>query len=262
MVDETLLDVLEGRRSRSSDLPVIVSSLDHPRGGFLVLDGHHRVVEALMRDTSFGVSLGNGSRTITAMVDPRAPRIERTGGAYSWAKNNVNIAEHVYREVSRETVSHHTHRDPRSRRARRDVATAKTMIDLWGDFLHTKRRRSRITRSGWSIDYRTGSEPQREVLFTQENLEAGHVLADAIEEHPWMTRHMRPDTSFGVSLNNYLRYFLHAIEGGLMSSPARGEPASWYYKNWDDFSSFIDLLTNALGDLYREEHQRRIKEQK
>lgn len=85
-VDETVLDVREGRRSFSTGSPVVVSRLDHPRGGLYVLDGYHRVVEALMRR----------DRVIVVTLDPHVPRIERTGGAFIlWVRNKVNLAAHV-----------------------------------------------------------------------------------------------------------------------------------------------------------------------
>lgn len=85
-VDETVLDIREGRHSFSSSFPVVVSRLDHPRGGYYVLDGYHRVVEAFMRR----------DRVINVAIDPHVPRIERTGGAFvSQVKDKVNIAAYI-----------------------------------------------------------------------------------------------------------------------------------------------------------------------
>lgn len=76
----TLIDVREGRTSFSSHLPIVVSRLDSVRGGFYIVDGNHRVIEAAIR----------GDRTIHATLDPHVPRIERTGGAYlCWISNMV-----------------------------------------------------------------------------------------------------------------------------------------------------------------------------
>lgn len=85
-VRETITDVNEGRTSRSNDQPVKVSRLDTPRGSFWVVDGHHRVVEAVNR----------GDKTVRIVVDDMLPRIERTGGAYaSVLADRVNVASFV-----------------------------------------------------------------------------------------------------------------------------------------------------------------------
>jgi len=85
-VEETIIDIAQGRVSRSNDQPVKVSRLDTPKGAFWVIDGHHRVVEAVLR----------GERTIRIVVDEMLPRIERTGGAYvSVLSNRVNVANVV-----------------------------------------------------------------------------------------------------------------------------------------------------------------------
>lgn len=81
-VIETIDDVREGRRSWSAKSPIVVSRLDSPRGGFFIVDGHHRAVEAVER----------GDRVISAYLSEYIPRIERTGGAYrNWLDNKVNI---------------------------------------------------------------------------------------------------------------------------------------------------------------------------
>lgn len=85
-VEETIVDVAEGRTSRSTHEPVKVSRLDTPRGGYWIVDGHHRVVEAAQR----------GDSTIKVVVDEHLPRVERTGGAYkSVLDNRVNVANRV-----------------------------------------------------------------------------------------------------------------------------------------------------------------------
>lgn len=88
-VDETIEDVAEGRTSRSTDQPVVVSQLDTPRGGYWIIDGHHRVVEAVQR----------GDSKINVVIDEHLPRVERTGGAYtSVLTNRVNVAKRVGKE--------------------------------------------------------------------------------------------------------------------------------------------------------------------
>jgi hypothetical protein len=78
----TIDDVREGRLSYESDVPIVLSRLDDPRGGLFIIDGHHRAVEALLR----------GDSSILARIDEHVPRIERTGGAYrSWTDDRVNL---------------------------------------------------------------------------------------------------------------------------------------------------------------------------
>lgn len=69
---EAIKDIQEGRLSLNSGTPVVVSRLDNPRGSFFVLDGHHRILEAIM----------SGKTMIDAQIDLYTPRIERTGGGY------------------------------------------------------------------------------------------------------------------------------------------------------------------------------------
>ena len=76
-VREVVQNISLGKLSYSQGKPLIISRLDSPRGHFFVLDGHHRVVEAIM----------NGQNTIQANLDEYTPRIERTGGAH---KSMVN----------------------------------------------------------------------------------------------------------------------------------------------------------------------------
>ena len=83
----TLIDVREGRTSFSSHLPIVVSRLDSVRGGFYIVDGNHRAIEAALR----------GDRSILATLDPNVPRIERTGGAYTcWTSDMVRPLDMVH----------------------------------------------------------------------------------------------------------------------------------------------------------------------
>jgi len=71
-IDATLVDVREGRLSFHTGRPLNVSRLETPRGAYFVVDGHHRLVEALL----------SGKRALSIAVDPHLPWIERTGGAH------------------------------------------------------------------------------------------------------------------------------------------------------------------------------------
>ena len=85
-VDRTLVDVDEGRLSFSASFPVVASRLDTPRGAFYIIDGYHRVVEAVLR----------GDRGIDVVIDPNIPRIERTGGAHAaFVNDKVNVYDYV-----------------------------------------------------------------------------------------------------------------------------------------------------------------------
>ncbi len=89
-VEETIVDVREGRLSYHSGVPLRVSRLDSPRGGFFIVDGHHRVVEAVRR----------GELTIRAIVDEHVPRIERTGGAHrTWVEQKVCVLSFAARRL-------------------------------------------------------------------------------------------------------------------------------------------------------------------
>lgn len=65
-------DIREGRLSRSTG-PAIVSRLDTPRGGFFIIDGYHRIVEAGLK----------GKQAVEVVISKDLPRIERTGGAHA-----------------------------------------------------------------------------------------------------------------------------------------------------------------------------------
>ena len=87
-VDQTVEEVLEGKRSYSTLYPVAVSRLDTPRGGMYIVDGYHRVTEAILR----------GDPWLYAVVSRDIPRIERTGGAYkSWLDDMVNLRSYLDR---------------------------------------------------------------------------------------------------------------------------------------------------------------------
>ena len=87
-VDQTVDEVLAGKRSYSTLYPVVVSRLDTPRGGMYIVDGYHRVTEAILRGDPF----------VYAVVDRHVPRIERTGGAHrNWLDNKVNLRSYLNR---------------------------------------------------------------------------------------------------------------------------------------------------------------------
>ena len=71
-LEQTLEEILAGKLSFSTHLPIRVSRLDDPRGGLFILDGHHRAIEA-------GIA---GKVDLPADLDLLMPRIERTGGAH------------------------------------------------------------------------------------------------------------------------------------------------------------------------------------
>lgn len=87
-LEETLVDIKEGRLSHSPDNPARVSRLDSPRGAFMILDGHHRVVEAILAKRP----------SIKIELDQYVPRIERSGGAFqSYVDDKVNVYDVVQR---------------------------------------------------------------------------------------------------------------------------------------------------------------------
>ena len=91
-LEETIVDVDEGRVSRSKDQPLRVSRLDTPRGAYMILDGHHRAVEALRA----------GHKTIPIEIDRYVPRIEHAGGAFdTYVNDKVNVCERVARGPSK-----------------------------------------------------------------------------------------------------------------------------------------------------------------
>lgn len=47
-LEEVVVDLDEGRLSRSVGQPLLVSQLDKPRGAWMILDGYHRAVEAIL----------------------------------------------------------------------------------------------------------------------------------------------------------------------------------------------------------------------
>ena len=85
-LEETIADVAAGLTTRSGGSPLRVSHLDTPRGAYLILDGHHRAVEAIQASR----------KTVPVEVDAFVPRIERAGGAYdSYVKDKVNVFAYV-----------------------------------------------------------------------------------------------------------------------------------------------------------------------
>jgi len=71
-VEEVIKNIKEGRVSQSVGEPVVVSKLDS-RGDYFIINGYHRVIEAIMRKENI----------IIATVDEFTPNIERTGGAHA-----------------------------------------------------------------------------------------------------------------------------------------------------------------------------------
>ncbi len=90
-LEETLAEVRAGKLSYSSDQPLRVSKLDTPRGGYFILDGHHRAIEALMA----------GKRTVPIVIDEYVSRIERAGGAHRGVLENKMRVQAFFQE------SHH-----------------------------------------------------------------------------------------------------------------------------------------------------------
>ena len=87
-LNETIVDVNEGRRSYRSGDPLRVSRLDSPRGAYFIIDGHHRAVEAILA----------GRSTVAVEIDPHVPRIEHAGNAYqSYIENKVNAFDFLKR---------------------------------------------------------------------------------------------------------------------------------------------------------------------
>jgi len=85
-LEETIVDIAEGRISRSGETPLRVSRLDAPRGAYMILDGHHRAVETIRA----------GRQTIPIEIDQYVPRIEHAGGAFdTYVNDKVNVYERV-----------------------------------------------------------------------------------------------------------------------------------------------------------------------
>lgn len=86
MLNAALENIQQGHRSFSSAKPLIFSRLDRPRGGLFVLDGHHRLVEAIL----------DGQKTIAARVHPNVRWVERTSGFYAdHLSTKVNVYDWV-----------------------------------------------------------------------------------------------------------------------------------------------------------------------
>ena len=92
-VEETLKDIGEGKVSRNSGI-VKVSKMGN--GSYFVVDGNHRVVEAIQR----------GENNIRVVLDDYVPDLTRTGGAYN---NTIGEAIQVASVVNKleETPMYH-----------------------------------------------------------------------------------------------------------------------------------------------------------
>lgn len=102
-INETVEEVLAGKRSYSTLYPAVVSRLDTPHGGMYIVDGYHRVTEAIL----------HGDPYVYAFVDRHVPRIERTGGAFKHKlEDMVNLRSYLARLWRTETAA----RDKRRRR--------------------------------------------------------------------------------------------------------------------------------------------------
>jgi hypothetical protein len=89
-LDDTIRDVVEGRRSFSGGQPLVVSRLDTPKGSFYTIDGHHRLVEAIER----------GDAEVEGVIAEFLPRIERTGGAHrDMVARKVRALEYVRQKM-------------------------------------------------------------------------------------------------------------------------------------------------------------------
>lgn len=137
-VDETIVDVNEGRLSYSTGTPLVVSRLDSPRGAFFILDGHHRAVEAVLA----------GKQMVTGTINPELPRLERTGGGYrSVIDAKVNVFDHV-------TQRAHENPPPkwwRKPAPTRDRPCYRTKIDALRKFLEVNYR---IVENYGGADYK------------------------------------------------------------------------------------------------------------
>lgn len=87
-LEQTIVDIVEGRLSYATGQPIQVSHLDSPRGAWYIIDGHHRAVEAVLA----------GHPSILVEVDQHVPYIERTGGAYSsYMADKLNVCDFLQR---------------------------------------------------------------------------------------------------------------------------------------------------------------------
>lgn len=81
---EVVKDFENNRLTHSAGQPVTLSRLDNPKGAFYIIDGYHRVVEAMLANQT----------GISATINEFVPRIERTGGAYQvYVTNKVRILD-------------------------------------------------------------------------------------------------------------------------------------------------------------------------
>jgi len=87
-LQQTINEVRRGLVSHATGQPIIVSKLETPRGAYFVMDGNHRVLEAIER----------GETKISAVVNPHVPNMHRAGGAFnSMLATAVRIADYVKR---------------------------------------------------------------------------------------------------------------------------------------------------------------------
>lgn len=90
-LEETLVDIDEGRLSYKPGDPVRVSRLNSPRGSYFVIDGHHRAMQAILAKKTL----------IPIQIDEFVPWIERTGGAYSnYIEGKVNVVDFLRKRLS------------------------------------------------------------------------------------------------------------------------------------------------------------------
>jgi hypothetical protein len=116
-LEATIREVRAGKRSYSSHLPLRVSRLDSPRGGFFILDGNHRAVEAVIA----------GKSALRGIVDEHIPYIERTGGAHRDAVASIVQVKSVVLGTSG-GAKHERGGNPHVSRAARDM-TLKARVN-------------------------------------------------------------------------------------------------------------------------------------
>lgn len=90
-VKEAWEDVREGRLSFHKGEAIVVSKLTSPKGGYFVIDGHHRVIEAIL----------DKGEMITGVINEYLPNIDHGGDSYrNMLDNKCQIAEFVARTAS------------------------------------------------------------------------------------------------------------------------------------------------------------------
>lgn len=96
------------------------------------------------------------------------------------------------------------------------------MLDLWKDFLRVY---GLLRRDGRNIFYRTSRRTFNAVPFDTDNVQAGLVLSDALEER------------CGRDLSEQLDWFIRSID-------AEGHP-----ENWKDFRDVYEMISGELGEV-------------